>query len=123
MTVHGQEPNNPKRAKRGAMSDNTGDNARDAAVDDTALKRFAVVTRSGLIPAERWLARYRGLPVVDVVFGTFRRDRRAAGWVISSALAFRLFLFFLPLLLLTIGVAGFAADVVDAGSVNRAAGI
>src|SRR6516164_1036959 len=41
----------------------------------------------------------------------------------SSALGFRLFLFFLPLLLLTIGVAGFASDVVDARSVNRAAGI
>jgi uncharacterized BrkB/YihY/UPF0761 family membrane protein len=41
----------------------------------------------------------------------------------SSALAFRLFLFFLPLLLLTIGVAGFASEVVDARSVNRAAGI
>ncbi len=41
----------------------------------------------------------------------------------SSALAFRLFLFFLPLLLLTIGVAGFASDVADARSANRAAGI
>jgi len=41
----------------------------------------------------------------------------------SSALAFRLFLFFLPLMLLTIGVAGFASDIVDARSANRAAGI
>jgi uncharacterized BrkB/YihY/UPF0761 family membrane protein len=41
----------------------------------------------------------------------------------SSALAFRLFLFFMPLLLLTIGVAGFASDVVDARSVDRTAGI
>src|SRR6516164_6540927 len=41
----------------------------------------------------------------------------------SSALAFRLFLFFLPLLLLTIGVAGFASDVVDARAANRAAGL
>jgi uncharacterized BrkB/YihY/UPF0761 family membrane protein len=41
----------------------------------------------------------------------------------SSALAFRLFLFFLPLLLLTIGVAGFASDIVDARSANQVAGI
>jgi uncharacterized BrkB/YihY/UPF0761 family membrane protein len=41
----------------------------------------------------------------------------------SSALAFRLFLFFLPLLLLTIGVAGFASEVVDARSASQAAGI
>ena len=41
----------------------------------------------------------------------------------SSALAFRLFLFFLPLLLLTIGVLGFASEFTDARSVDRAAGI
>ena len=41
----------------------------------------------------------------------------------SSALAFRLFLFFLPLLLLTIGVLGFASECADARSVDRAAGI
>ena len=73
--------------------------------------------------AQQWLAKYQGLPIVDVVLRTFRRDRRAAGSVMSSALAFRLFLFFLPLLLLTIGVAGFASDVVDARSANRAAGL
>jgi uncharacterized BrkB/YihY/UPF0761 family membrane protein len=61
--------------------------------------------------------------VVDVVFATFRRDRQAAGWVMSSALAFRLFLFFLPLMLLTVGVAGFASAVADARSANQAAGI
>jgi len=41
----------------------------------------------------------------------------------SSALAFRLFLFFLPLLLLTIGVVGFASEFADARSAERAAGI
>jgi len=41
----------------------------------------------------------------------------------SSALAFRLFLFFLPLLLLTIGVLGFASEFADARSVDRTAGI
>jgi len=106
------------------ISDNTGDNAaRDAAVDNSALRRFAAATRGRLTLVHRWLAKYRRLPVVDVVFGTFRRDRQTAGWVLSSALAFRLFLFFLPLMLLTIGAAGFASDVVDARSANRAAGI
>jgi uncharacterized BrkB/YihY/UPF0761 family membrane protein len=73
--------------------------------------------------AQRWLAKYQGVPGVDVALGIFRRDRQAAGAVMSSALAFRLFLFFLPLLLLTIGVAGFASDIVDARSANRVAGI
>ena len=123
MTVRRRRPSSPDRAHRDAMSDNTGDHtARDAA-DQTVVMRFAGATRGRAAAARRWLAKYQGLPMVDVVLGTFRRDRRAAGSVMSSALGFRLFLFFLPLLLLTIGVAGFASDVVDARSVNRAAGI
>ena len=123
MTVRRRRPSSPDRAHRDAMSDNTGDHtARDAA-DETVVMRFVAATRGRATAARRWLAKYQGLPLVDVVLGTFRRDRRAAGAVMSSALAFRMFLFFMPLLLLTIGVAGLASDVVDARSVNRAAGI
>ena len=105
------------------VSDNTGDSAPEDADRDTGLVRFAAATRGRVTRAQRWLEKYQGLPGVDVVLGIFRRDRRAAGAVMSSALAFRLFLFFMPLLLLTIGVAGFASDVVDARSVDQAAGI
>jgi uncharacterized BrkB/YihY/UPF0761 family membrane protein len=124
MPVRGRKPGDPGRAHRDAESDRTGDDAAgDAAGDDTALSRLAAATRGRMTPALQWLGKYRDLPVVDVVFGTFQRDRRVAGSVLSSALAFRLFLFFLPLLLLTIGVAGFASDVVDAHSANQTAGI
>jgi uncharacterized BrkB/YihY/UPF0761 family membrane protein len=124
MPVRGRKPGDPGRAHRDAESDRTGDDAAgDAAGDDTALSRLAAATRSRMTPALQWLGKYRGLPVVDVVFGTFQRDRQVAGTVLGSALAFRLFLFFLPLLLLTIGVAGFASDVVDARSANQTAGI
>ena len=123
MTVRRRRSGSSDRAHRGAMHDHTGDNTTRDAADDTVLMRFAAATRGRATLARRWLAKYQGLPAVDVVLGTFRRDRRAAGAMMSSALAFRLFLFLLPLLLLTIGVAGFASDVVDAGSVNRAAGI
>jgi uncharacterized BrkB/YihY/UPF0761 family membrane protein len=103
--------------------DDTGDTTTRDAADDTGFARFAAVTRGRVTTVQRRLASYERLPVVNIVQGTFRRDRRAAGSVMSSALAFRLFLFFLPLLLLTIGVAGFASDIVDARSANRAAGI
>jgi uncharacterized BrkB/YihY/UPF0761 family membrane protein len=122
MTVRGRTPGNSDRASGDAASDNPGA-AGDAAADDGTLKRFAAATRGRLTPVRRWLAQYRDRPVVDVVFATFRRDRQAAGWVMSSALAFRLFLFFLPLMLLTVGVAGFASAVADARSANQAAGI
>src|SRR5580700_2826004 len=123
MTVRRRKPARRDRPHPGAVSGNAPDDAAGGDTDDTGLIRLAAATRGGVTRVQRWLARYQGVPVVDIVVGTFRRDRRAAGSVMSSALAFRLFLFFLPLLLLTIGVAGFASEVVDARSVNRAAGI
>jgi membrane protein len=123
MTVRRRKPDSPRSVHSGPESENAGDNTAGEPADDTALVRIAAATRGRATKAQQWLAKYQGLPVVDVVLGVFRRDRRAAGSVMSSALAFRLFLFFLPLLLLTIGVAGFASEVVDARSANQAAGI
>lgn len=123
MTVRRRRPRSPDRVDRGAEPDNAGDNTTGDSADGTGLVRFAAATRGRVTRAQQWLAKYQGIPVVDVVLATFRKDRRAAGSVMSSALAFRLFLFFLPLLLLTIGVAGFASEVVDARSVDRAAGV
>ena len=123
MTVHRRRPRSHGQAHRGAEPDHAGDNAAEGAADDTGLVRFTAATRGRVTRAQRWLAKYQGLPGADVVLGIFRRDRQAAGAVMSSALAFRLFLFFMPLLLLTIGVAGFASDIVDARSASQAAGI
>ena len=106
MTVRRRRPRGPEQAPRGAEPDDSDGKAAGDAADDTSLARFAAATRGRVTTVQRWLARYQGLPAVDVALGTLRRDRRAAGAVMSSALAFRLFLFFLPLLLLTIGVAG-----------------
>ena len=41
----------------------------------------------------------------------------------GSAIAFRLFLFFVPLLLLVVGIAGFASGFVTAGTVSKTAGL
>ena len=46
--------------------------------------------------------------------------RESAGTVVGSALAFRLFLFFIPLLLFVVGLAGFVAEVVDDTDVTEA---
>ena len=125
MTMRRRRPGNHDRDAIRSDSDSASDDdaAGEAQDDSTALGRFAAATRERLGPVQQWLDKYRGLPVVDVVLGTLRKDRQGAGWVLSSALAFRLFLFFLPLLLVTIGVAGFASEVVDARSANQAAGI
>ncbi|HMH35688.1 MAG TPA: hypothetical protein VK584_02030, partial [Streptosporangiaceae bacterium] len=61
--------------------------------------------------------------MVAVIAGICRRDRESAGPVMGSAIAFRLFLFFVPLLLLVVGIAGFASGFVTAGTASRTAGI
>lgn len=55
----------------------------------------------------RWLDRYRQRSqVVDVGLRLYERDREAAGTLLGSALALRLFLFFVPLTLAVVGIAG-----------------
>jgi membrane protein len=67
--------------------------------------------------------RYEQLPLVDFGLGVYRRDREIVGTVAGSAIAFRLFLFFVPLLLFIVGVAGFVARWLDAEDVNEDAGL
>jgi uncharacterized BrkB/YihY/UPF0761 family membrane protein len=71
--------------------------------------------------ASKLLEAHRDRAPVDVALRIYERDRAAAGTVVGSALAFRLFLFFVPLLLFIVGCAGFLSDqvgqedVADAG--------
>jgi uncharacterized BrkB/YihY/UPF0761 family membrane protein len=105
-------------------TDNPGDQrAGEADVDLTALRRLAEAAQARLSPVRQRLARYEHIPVVDVLAGTYRRDRESAGPVMGSAIAFRLFLFFVPLLLLVVGIAGFASGFVNARAASETAGI
>jgi uncharacterized BrkB/YihY/UPF0761 family membrane protein len=69
------------------------------------------------------LAKYEDRPLIETGLRTYRRDREVAGTVVGSAIAFRLFLFFVPLLLLFVGVAGFLAGWVEAEEVSDGAGV
>jgi uncharacterized BrkB/YihY/UPF0761 family membrane protein len=62
-------------------------------------------------------------PVIDVGLRFYQRDREAAGTIVGSALAFRLFLFFVPLLLFVVGVLGFVARWIEPADINEAAGL
>jgi uncharacterized BrkB/YihY/UPF0761 family membrane protein len=68
-------------------------------------------------------AKYRDRTLVDLGLRIYQRDRESAGAVVGSAIAFRLFLFFVPLLLFVVGLAGFVATWVDADTVNDSAGL
>jgi uncharacterized BrkB/YihY/UPF0761 family membrane protein len=83
-------------------------NARERAKKEQA--RFAAL-----------LEKYEDQPMIDISLRLYQRDREVAGTVVGSAIAFRLFLFFVPLLLFLVGLAGFVA--VDAEDVNEQAGI
>jgi uncharacterized BrkB/YihY/UPF0761 family membrane protein len=69
-------------------------------------------------------ARYEHVRVVDLAMRVRRRDEEASGAVAGSAIAFCLFLFFVPLLLFVIGLAGLvsgfvsARDLTDAGAIS-----
>jgi uncharacterized BrkB/YihY/UPF0761 family membrane protein len=61
---------------------------------------------------EALLERHKHQPVIDVGLRIYQRDREAAGTLVGSAIAFRLFLFFIPLLLFAVGVLGFLAELI-----------
>lgn len=95
----------------GRRSDEDGGAARQRGVG-----ALVEVARARAGAARTWaddlLQRYRGRPLVDLTVGVIQRDREAAGTVLGSALAFRLFLFFVPLLLFVVGLAGFLSDII-----------
>ena len=82
----------------------------------TGMKALAERSRERLAAtqarADRLLQEHRDRPLVDVGLRIYERDRESAGTVVGSAIAFRLFLFFIPLLLFVVGVAGFLASVI-----------
>ena len=69
------------------------------------------------------LDEHRHRPLVDVTLRIVQRDRESVGSVLGSALALRLFLFFVPLLLFFVGVLGFIASHVDSRDASDSAGI
>ena len=64
--------------------------------------------------------RHRQRPLVDLGLRIYERDKEAAGSVVGSAIAFRLFLFFVPLLLFVVGLLGFFAEFVTTKDVDDA---
>lgn len=63
---------------------------------------------------------YRRHVLVDIAVRLWERDRAAAGTLVGSAVAFRLFLFFAPLVLFAVGIAGFLSAYVEHDDVESA---
>lgn len=84
--------------------------------------RGGLVQRTMAALNERF-QRYEDKPLVDVGLRIYQRDRDISGTVAGSAIAFRLFLFFVPLLLFLVGISGFVSHLIDADDVNENAGL
>jgi uncharacterized BrkB/YihY/UPF0761 family membrane protein len=91
--------------------------------DDDSGGRLRRFTTSVTERLTAWFRRYEDRPLVDVGVRIYRRDRDISGTVVGSAIAFRLFLFFVPLLLCIVGLAGFVSHLVDADDINDDAGL
>ena len=85
------------------------------------------VTTWGRALAERGTERFETLrehvTIVDVGARVYERDKEAAGTLLGSALAVRLFLFFMPFVLLVIGLAGVLGSPADGAATARNAGL
>jgi uncharacterized BrkB/YihY/UPF0761 family membrane protein len=90
-------------------------------------RRLVEAQQRGRVAAEQVGGRIEELrqrsTLVDLGFRVYDRDREAAGTLLGSALALRLFLFFLPLLLFAVGLAGLANSLFGYDSLSSDAGI
>jgi uncharacterized BrkB/YihY/UPF0761 family membrane protein len=90
----------------------------------SAIERLVAQGRAaGLRRVEDLRERFGDRPFVDLGLRIYQRDREAAGGVVGAAVAFRLFLFFVPLLLVVVGLAGLLARWIDADEVNQQIGV
>jgi len=90
----------------------------------TAVQR---ATAWGRAQAERANDRFAALreqvTVVDVGARVYERDKEAGGTLLGSALALRLFLFFMPFVLLVVGLAGVLGGPTDGSATSESAGL
>jgi uncharacterized BrkB/YihY/UPF0761 family membrane protein len=94
---------------------------RDQASDEaSAIERLITHGRAaGQRRVEELRERYGDLALVDLGLRIYQRDREAAGGVVGAAVAFRMFLFFVPLLLVVVGLGGLLTRWVDAEDVSH----
>jgi membrane protein len=90
--------------------------SRIAALQATAKTRTADATE--------WAARLRERSVIiEAAFVIYERDRVSAGSVLGSAIAFRLFLFFVPTIVFVVGLMGIFKDSAAPETVNETASV
>jgi hypothetical protein len=125
--AHPIERRRAGRSAQGASRQPPMGIGEDTLAEETEEPIAAKATPTRASRGKEWLGqrfeKYERLPFADVALAIYRRDRDSAGSVVGSAIAFRLFLFFVPLLLFVVGIAGFVSGFVHAQDVNSTAGV
>jgi uncharacterized BrkB/YihY/UPF0761 family membrane protein len=74
--------------------------------------------------AQSWVDRHRPhMPILDLVLRCYERDRDTDAAIVGSALALRVFLFFVPITLVIVGVLGFVGDHVSTKDASEQVGV
>jgi uncharacterized BrkB/YihY/UPF0761 family membrane protein len=101
------ESENPEQTESLEQADESA--SRFAFAREWGMRRYS----EGRAQAEATYDKYKDRPVVDIAVRIYHRDRDSAGTLVGSAIAFRLFLFFVPMLLFITGLLGFVAQFID----------
>ena len=98
------EPNTPSSGSR-----DDGADPEDGPTGRVARTRERVERTRGQVAdvAERVVAARPDTPLIDTAFEVYERDSRIAGGMLAGAIAFRLFLLLVPLLLILVAGLGF----------------
>jgi uncharacterized BrkB/YihY/UPF0761 family membrane protein len=103
------------------MSPERADSSEQPAGRIAALQATA---RSRTSEATAWAARLRERSsLVEAAFVIYERDRISAGSVLGSAIAFRLFLFFVPAIVFGVGLVGAVSGYVDPDTLTDSASL
>jgi uncharacterized BrkB/YihY/UPF0761 family membrane protein len=101
----------------------TGEDSSDA-MPPGVVSRIAEGGRARTERLSAWASEWRERSsLIDTGFSIYERDVEAAGTVLGSAIALRLFLFFVPFLVFVVGLTGFIGGYVDDDTVNDSAGV
>lgn len=92
------------------LDDDTDPRTDDVDVAATSIRRTSALQARGRAATERLKSRAEAMRersgAIDVAVRVYDRDRESGGSLLGSALALRLFLFFVPFVLFTVGLAG-----------------
>jgi uncharacterized BrkB/YihY/UPF0761 family membrane protein len=99
----------------------------DPATTDTGIRALIDRGRERVASEQarlnRLIEEHQDDPILSFGLRVYQRDRQSAGNIVGSALAFRLFLFFLPLMLFSVGLLGFFGGWLEAKEVSDTVGV